>query len=83
MKKLHFCGWALACGALILMLCCAQSLRAQEVTASVTGTVLDQSGAAVAGATVTAKISGTRTDLYGRDQRFRYLSYSATSGWQL
>ena len=39
----------------ILLLCGASSAFAQEVTASITGTVTDQSGAAVPGATVTAK----------------------------
>jgi Carboxypeptidase regulatory-like domain len=39
----------------VLLLCGASSAFAQEVTASITGTVTDQSGAAVPGATVTAK----------------------------
>src|SRR6266568_7189348 len=38
-----------------LLLCGASSAFAQEVTASITGTVTDPSGAAVPGATVTAK----------------------------
>src|SRR3989442_12866628 len=42
-----------------LLLCGAGSAFAQEVTASITGTVTDPSGAAVGGATVTAK-SGER-----------------------
>src|SRR6266566_2865360 len=40
---------------LVLLLCGASSAFAQEVTASITGTVTDPSGAAVPGATVTAK----------------------------
>src|SRR6266581_8927074 len=39
----------------VLLLCGASSAFAQEVTASITGTVTDPSGAAVPGATVTAK----------------------------
>jgi carboxypeptidase family protein len=39
----------------VLLLCGASSAFAQEVTASITGTVTDPSGAAVSGATVTAK----------------------------
>src|SRR5256884_9766375 len=39
----------------VLLLCGAGSAFAQEVTASITGTVTDPSGAAVGGATVTAK----------------------------
>jgi hypothetical protein len=55
MKKLQLCCWALVCGAFILMSWVAQGLRAQEVTAAVTGTVTDPSGKFVAGAAVTAK----------------------------
>jgi|SRR5436309_11061806 len=40
---------------LVALLCTASSVRGQEVTASITGTVSDPTGAAVAGATVTAK----------------------------
>src|SRR5437016_14136747 len=40
--------------ALILVLGCALSLPAQITTGEITGTVMDQSGAAVAGATVSA-----------------------------
>jgi hypothetical protein len=39
----------------VLLLCGASSAFAQEVTASITGTITDPSGAAVSGATVTAK----------------------------
>jgi hypothetical protein len=41
--------------ALALMLGGAQAVMAQEVTATIAGTITDQSGAAVAGATITAK----------------------------
>src|SRR5437868_9574919 len=40
--------------ALILVLGCALSLPAQITTGEITGTVMDQSGAAVAGATISA-----------------------------
>src|SRR5258708_6491624 len=51
MFKIH--GVRLTC-ALILVLGCALSLPAQITTGEITGTVMDQSGAAVAGASVTA-----------------------------
>jgi Carboxypeptidase regulatory-like domain len=54
MKRLRRCYWAIGV-ALVLMLCGTQRAVAQEVTATITGTVTDASGAAVVGATVTAK----------------------------
>src|SRR5437667_894348 len=45
----------LVCLTSALLLCEGSSAFAQEVTASITGTVTDPSGAAVSGATVTAK----------------------------
>jgi hypothetical protein len=55
MKKLQSVMVAVFCLTLVLLICGANATFAQEVTASVTGTVTDQSGAAVAGAAVTAK----------------------------
>jgi len=55
MKKLQSGALALCCLALMILICGANSAFAQEVTATITGTVTDQSGAAVAGATITAK----------------------------
>lgn len=46
------CLWA---AALAILLACAAGTPAQDVTASITGTVTDQTGAVIAGATVTAK----------------------------
>ena len=40
---------------LVLVICGANSVFAQDVTATIAGSVTDQSGAAIAGATVTAK----------------------------
>jgi hypothetical protein len=57
MKKLQSVALALCCLALVLSICGANATFAQEVTGSVSGTVTDASGAAVAGATVTAKSS--------------------------
>jgi hypothetical protein len=54
MKRLRRCYWAIGV-ALVLTLCGTQRAVAQEVTATITGTVTDASGAAVVGATVTAK----------------------------
>jgi len=53
MKKLRLLCWVI--GILVLTLCGRQEMLAQEVTATVTGTVTDPSGAAVAGAVVTVK----------------------------
>jgi len=55
MKKLQSVALALCCLALVVVLLGANAAVAQEVTATVTGTVTDASGAAIAGATVTAK----------------------------
>ncbi|MGB2625967.1 MAG: carboxypeptidase regulatory-like domain-containing protein [Candidatus Acidiferrum sp.] len=54
MNKVRQLFGALAVGALVLILC-ASGAQAQDVTASITGTITDQSGGAVAGAKVTAK----------------------------
>ena len=55
MRKMQFVGLGAVMCALVLLLGGANSAWAQEVTATITGTVTDSSGAAVAGATVTAK----------------------------
>ena len=55
MKKLQSVALALCCLALVILICGANATYAQEVTATITGTVTDPSGAAVAGAAVTAK----------------------------
>ena len=55
MKKLQSVALALCCLALVILLFGAHATFAQTVTATITGTVTDPSGAAVAGATVTAK----------------------------
>jgi hypothetical protein len=47
--------WAFVSAMLILVLCGAQGVLAQDVTASIYGTVTDPSSAAVVGANVTAK----------------------------
>lgn len=54
MKKLQSVAVALCCLTLVVLICGANATFAQEVTASITGTVADQSGAAVAGANVIA-----------------------------
>ena len=55
MKKLQSVVVAVFCLTLVLLICGANAAFAQEVTATITGTVTDQSGAAIAGAKVTAK----------------------------
>ena len=55
MRKLQSVALALCCLTLVVLMCGANVTFAQDVTASITGTVTDPSGAAVAGATVTAK----------------------------
>jgi Carboxypeptidase regulatory-like domain len=54
MKKLYSAGFAILCVVLVVMLA-ASVARGQEVTATITGTVMDPSGAAVADAAVAAK----------------------------
>jgi hypothetical protein len=49
-----FCSLALTLGVFVITIGMLQRTWAQEVTASITGTVVDPSGAAVTGATVTA-----------------------------
>src|SRR5438045_9690541 len=56
MKSL--CSWKLGLPLAILvvaLLCSSNVTQAQEVTATITGTITDPSGGAVVGATVTAK----------------------------
>ena len=55
MRKVQCLAVALCCLALAVLLFGANATFAQEVTATITGTVTDPSGAAVVGATVTAK----------------------------
>jgi len=55
MKKLQSFFGGLAGITLLLLTCGASSAWAQDVTATITGTVTDPSGAAVVGATITAK----------------------------
>jgi hypothetical protein len=54
MRKLQSVALALFCLTLIGVICGASVASAQEVTATITGTITDQSGAAVVGANVTA-----------------------------
>jgi carboxypeptidase family protein len=55
MKKLQSLVVAVFCLTLVLLICGANAAFAQDVTASITGTITDQSGAAIAGANITAK----------------------------
>ncbi len=55
MRKMQSLGLGLVFMALVALLCSANAAWGQDVTASITGTVSDPSGAAVVGATVTAK----------------------------
>src|SRR5437016_14059279 len=55
MRKMQTLGLGLVFLALVALLCAANPAWGQEVTASITGTVMDPTGAAVVGATVTAK----------------------------
>jgi len=55
MRKLQSVALALFCLTLVLLICGASATFAQDITASITGTITDPSGAAIAGATVTAK----------------------------
>jgi hypothetical protein len=51
MKRLLSVALAVSCLSLVLLICEA---KAQDVTASIAGTIADQSGSAVAGAKITA-----------------------------
>src|SRR2546429_330436 len=55
MRKTLYCAWGMAICGLAALLVGANVARGQEVTATITGTVTDSTGAAVVGATVTAK----------------------------
>jgi len=55
MKKLRLVCWVFFSAALILISNGAPGVLAQDVTASITGTVTDSSGAAIVGANVTVK----------------------------
>src|SRR5260221_5438737 len=55
MRKAYSAGFTLACVVLIALAMGGYTARAQDVTATITGAVMDASGGAVVGATVTAK----------------------------
>lgn len=55
MRNSRYWGLPIAICALAALFCGAKAARGQEVTAAITGTVTDSSGAPLAGATVTAK----------------------------
>jgi len=55
MKKMKSLGLGLVVMALVALLCSVNTAWGQDVTATITGTVTDPSGAALAGVTVTAK----------------------------
>jgi hypothetical protein len=55
MRKTQSLGLGLVCLVLLALLCTANPACGQDVTATITGTVTDPSGAALAGASVTAK----------------------------
>jgi hypothetical protein len=63
MKRLQSVALPLCYRTLVVLLCGANTAFAQEVTATITGTVTDPGGAAVVGAAVTAK-SGERGITY-------------------
>ena len=58
MNRLRLSCYAITIVAFIVLLCGTHNVRAQEVTATITGTVTDPSGAPIAGADVTAKSVG-------------------------
>lgn len=55
MRKKQSIGWVLVCIGVVGLLFSTNPAWAQDVTATITGTVTDPSGAALAGATVTAR----------------------------
>src|SRR5258708_20734287 len=55
MRKMQSLGLGLVFVALVALLCSASPAWGQDVTATITGTVADPSGAPIVGATVTAK----------------------------
>lgn len=55
MKKWHILGLGFVCMALVALLCGPHAAMGQDVTATITGTITDPSGAPLPGATVTAK----------------------------
>src|SRR5437660_1663744 len=55
MRKMQSLGLGLIIVTLAVLLCAANPVWGQDVTAAIAGTVMDPSGAALAGATVTAK----------------------------
>jgi hypothetical protein len=54
MRKLQSLGLSILCVTLLALLCGANAAWAQDVTATITGTITDPSGATIVGATVTA-----------------------------
>jgi hypothetical protein len=62
MKKLQSVGLIALCFALLALLCGVHAASAQDVTATITGTITDPSGAPIVGATVIAHDSDRGTN---------------------
>ena len=65
MNKLRTLGLGFLFLTFVALLCSANAARAQDVTATITGTVTDPSGAPIVGATVTAHDTGRGTNWVG------------------
>src|SRR3990167_4276848 len=92
-KEFHAQGWGLVIPTLLVLFFSVSITRAQLTTGTIAGTVTDQSGAAVPGATVTLKNVDTgvsRTTTTGPTGRYeapnlpvgKYEESASTSGFQ-
>ena len=83
MKSLRVVCWVIGSVALIVMIGGTHSALAQDVTATITGTVTDSKWRGSSGRDGHGEVGGTRGDLYSHYRRLGTLSPLAVAGGPL
>ncbi len=71
MKRIIF--WGITVGMFLGCLCISRPAWSQQTTASITGTVVDEGGAAINGATITVTDTDRGYHLHRKIKRWRHL----------